>query len=1196
MVPRSYYSFGVLFSLFTFFIGNYTNHSTQLLHPSDAKTEAITKIRSLLSTVSDQINIKDADFNLVTEDNKGVQVAGTATLFAIQHVNLVATVGNTLTEISATFPAGASHQIRISNQNLSDWLPDFLRNKLDLSQVKFQFFSQENNRLQLVATLAQPSGGNLVDYNGFKIQQPILTFSLARTGGAAPSTTATAALGGTLQLGILNFDLAAIANTNREWSFVGTLNQLKVTDLVRNVGSYLSINVPAMPGPIENFSIQQASIALNSDRSVRFKGACDIGKVEAYIAKQSGTTNFLFAIAPNTNYKLSDISNVLQPIDNLGLTDIAMVYSATTEKVEQELELLNEMQLGSQTVKAGLTLMGGFDIPANLPGMSQKGKVIMRATLPPSLTATPTLQAAVQFNGLQLGDAFKINEAFLQLAPVDVSFGAGLSIGAHLDDNWINFSGLGEIAAPATFSLSVFMEPGSIWKNPFGVKGVEIANMGLDVGADVLSPIPRPKLGVSGALKLGPFQGSGAGMLDTGNPLNSLISLKMNQIGMQEFINAFVSAQVRNEMNKLPAQLRDFGVRDAEVTVIPKTTEMAGRTYTQGLRLAGKANIAGLGARLDVNAGFDAGFSGVAAVSPILIREGNVTIFQLSGNNAADSARMAIDMTYNNFLQPKNPFYLIDGKVGLLGMSNQTKVEINKDGVYFYNKGNLFGKFQAELDAKGGNFNDVKGFYIRAAMKNELISYLNQQATSAIDAATKDSQNAYRKAKKDLADAEAYLRTTQKDVDAFNAHKKKVDAAQREVNKIRGDLDSAKRKCKKGNVIECGKVAGIEVAYHTATLTLEGYKKTLDGLSKAVDWSKRNIAANTVKLSGEIVKGFETASTGSMQAAKWIVDKGLGGVVDVKSAEFAGRLDAVKGGNVSMAVNVKFLNDSHHAGFAFNFNDPASGAKALADLLLNNRAPSGDAPTFGGQIGQRNYDTSVPNNPNANTGAVNIYQNYNYGGASFTLTEGRYDMNVLVNSIGNDQLSSIKVPSGYRVTLFEHAGFQGRTKVITSDNPTISDFNDFTSSMIVEKITMTIEVGKYYYIQAKNSGKYLNIAAASLQNGATLVQNDVMNTQFTLESVGDGYYVITVKNSGKALDVNGGSTADGQAIIQWDTHKGANQQFKLEPTGDGYYIITAKHSGKVWDVNGGSTANNIGIIQWTKHGGDNQQFKLVSAN
>lgn len=957
MIPRSFYSMALTLSLLTFLLGNYTSRTTPT---RQNPANELGQLRALLRTVTDQIDLQDVDFETTTEENGAIAVTGKGFLFGIRDVGIYAVFGKELVEISTSYPSGAVNKIQIGEQKISDWLPDFTRNKLDVEEMKMQFYKKEKNRLVLTARLAPSSRNTLFEYNELKIQQPLLTFKLDRSGGTAPTTTATAELAGKFQLGVLNFDLTASANTKREWTFAGVLNELKVTDLVRSVGTHLGIaNLPPMPSAIENFRITKASLALNSDRSMRFQGNCDLGKLEAYFAKPAGQpTDFLIGFAPTTSYKFARISNALAPIDKIGLTGVAMVYSITTEKIDQELQLLNSLQFGTQTVKAGITFMATFEIPDALPGLD-KTKVVMRTNFPPSIAATPTLQAAVQFKPLPLGGNFRVNEMFLNLNPVDVSFGAGLSIGIKLDDNWIDFSGMGEVAAPATFSLTVFMQEGSVWKNPFGVKGVEIANLGLNMGANLATVIPTPVIGVSGALKVGPFQGEGTGILDSGNPLNSLISLKMNQIGMQQFIDAFTSGDVKREINKLPSQLRDFGIKDAELTIIPKTTEFAGRTYTQGLRAAGKVNIAGLGARMDVNASFDAGYSGVAAVSPLIIEEGNLIIFELTGNNSADSARMAIDMTYNNFLQLQNPFFLIDGKVGLLGMSNQTKVEINKDGVYFYNKGKIFDKFQAELDAKGGNFNDVKGFYVRAAMKNDLIEYLNNGATNAIDQATKDSQNRYRKAKEDIADAEAYLRSTQSDVDAFNSHKKKVENQEKEVEKLNDDAESAKKKCEKGDVIACGEYGAKKGAYEIAKGILKSYQETLSGLRDAVDWSKREIAANVVKASGVIVDEFDKASTATLKAAKWIVDKGLGGVMDVKSVEFAGRLDVLSGGNVTLKINAKFLKEDFNTQIAFNFNDPENAAKVLGDILVKELAPKGFAQTFGEQIKPRTYNNAL---------------------------------------------------------------------------------------------------------------------------------------------------------------------------------------------------------------------------------------------
>src|ERR687886_366289 len=83
---------------------------------------------------------------------------------------------------------------------------------------------------------------------------------------------------------------------------------------------------------------------------------------------------------------------------------------------------------------------------------------------------------------------------------------------------------------------------------------------------------------------------------------------------------------------------------------------------------------------------------------------------------------------------------------------------------------------------------------------------------------------------------------------------------------------------------------------------------------------------------------------------------------------------------------------------------------------------------------------------------VVIYRDANYSGLSQELDEGSYDVSSL--TIGNDQLSSLKVPNGLRVTLYEHAGFSGRSKSFSSDTSFVgADFNDLTSSIRVDRLT-----------------------------------------------------------------------------------------------------------------------------------------------
>jgi Peptidase inhibitor family I36 len=84
---------------------------------------------------------------------------------------------------------------------------------------------------------------------------------------------------------------------------------------------------------------------------------------------------------------------------------------------------------------------------------------------------------------------------------------------------------------------------------------------------------------------------------------------------------------------------------------------------------------------------------------------------------------------------------------------------------------------------------------------------------------------------------------------------------------------------------------------------------------------------------------------------------------------------------------------------------------------------------------------------------VELYQNTNYAGWKSSLTCGSYTLSELVAmGFTNDDASSIKVPSGYRVTLYTSDNFGGSSIVKTSNDSSLVDdgFNDVISSIKVE--------------------------------------------------------------------------------------------------------------------------------------------------
>ena len=90
----------------------------------------------------------------------------------------------------------------------------------------------------------------------------------------------------------------------------------------------------------------------------------------------------------------------------------------------------------------------------------------------------------------------------------------------------------------------------------------------------------------------------------------------------------------------------------------------------------------------------------------------------------------------------------------------------------------------------------------------------------------------------------------------------------------------------------------------------------------------------------------------------------------------------------------------------------------------------------------------------APAGNVQLYQGCNYGGWVASFPAGSYTMADIVARGGvNDDASSIRIPSGYTVTLYQNSSFTGASLVLTGDDTCLTDngFNDTISSLRIVK-------------------------------------------------------------------------------------------------------------------------------------------------
>lgn len=128
---------------------------------------------------------------------------------------------------------------------------------------------------------------------------------------------------------------------------------------------------------------------------------------------------------------------------------------------------------------------------------------------------------------------------------------------------------------------------------------------------------------------------------------------------------------------------------------------------------------------------------------------------------------------------------------------------------------------------------------------------------------------------------------------------------------------------------------------------------------------------------------------------------------------------------------------------------------------------------------------------------VTIYEHANFEGRSQVLAKGRYDVSLQEISIGNDTLSSLKVPQGLVARLYEHYHFQGRFIDIKEDTPAISQFwNDRTSSIIVygeaEQPPVTKEV--MIFEHANHVGKSQILQKGEYDVSQMVIGNDTLSS------------------------------------------------------------------------------------------------------
>jgi hypothetical protein len=174
-----------------------------------------------------------------------------------------------------------------------------------------------------------------------------------------------------------------------------------------------------------------------------------------------------------------------------------------------------------------------------------------------------------------------------------------------------------------------------------------------------------------------------------------------------------------------------------------------------------------------------------------------------------------------------------------------------------------------------------------------------------------------------------------------------------------------------------------------------------------------------------------------------------------------------------------------------------------------------------------------------NSGVATVYKDCNYAGYAVGLNPGTYTLSQL-NALGilNDDISSIKVNAGYKVTLYNDDNFGGATLVKTGEDACLVDdsWNDLASSLKVETnatVSNVIQAESYTYMSGVQLETTTDVGGG--QSVGYIDAGDWMSYDVTIPTAGTYRIIYRVaspnSNMTLRLEKDAGATQLGSVTI-----------------------------------------------------------------
>lgn len=399
------------------------------------------------------------------------------------------------------------------------------------------------------------------------------------------------------------------------------------------------------------------------------------------------------------------------------------------------------------------------------------------------------------------------------------------------------------------------------------------------------------------------------------------------------------------------------------------------------------------------------------------------------------------------------------------------------------------------------------------------------------------------------------------------------------------------------------------------------FKTSSDGLN----WGDTTTIGTPVKLA-------DGRGIGSSPFVKWVPSGGPKGTVIVASKWSLTASGAIDGGQnfyvnynlgdgpwerLPMAVtyDASDTQGGNFSGFAQGIDIGTDGRTLYQATNVENTATSlndirvGSIPVDAQQYEAEKAaltDASVVTHPQAANGQK--VGNINNSGSAVQFT-------VRVPAAGTYTLD-VRYDNGYGSTATHNVSVNGGTSSTISYPPTV-DWGRYAwaqKTVTLNAGVNTIRFGKgtnfaeldtlrvwrtagldpQFQITNRNSGKLLEVAGASLADGAAVGQwgpTGNPTQRWTLTPTGSSTQLVNL-NSGKLLEIPSASTVAGANAGQWGPTGNATQKWNAATSG-GWWTFANANSGQLLEIDGCSTADGAVAQQWPANGLTCQQWRLT---